>query len=171
MGWAGLAAQGARVFCGLSAIFHRQETVAVKSIPVVTSHPQTAFPWLVGGRLLYSLLTLKTATEPSSLQHPLMSHMKIFSPFSRDGENSFTIMQPSKAKRCFCRRPHQNNNSQCRISCKAQVIWHKCSPLLFTLDFAIQEGCRCSPKSQSFWRNLDSSPPAARWPQPGGTAL
>jgi len=147
MGWTGLAAQGAGVLCGLSSIFHGQNTVAMKSSPVVTSHPQIAFPWLVWGCLLYSLLALQAVREPGSLQHSRMSQMKTSSPFSADGDNLFNITEPSKAKGCFCRRPRKKNKiSQCRISCKAQVIVHKRSPLLSTLGFAIWERCRWAPK-------------------------
>lgn len=57
-----------------------------------------------------------------------MSHMEVFSPFSGNGENSFTITQPSKAKGCFCRRFHKNIISQCSISHTAQATGQKSPP-------------------------------------------
>lgn len=117
IGWTGLAAQGARVFCGLSSIFHGQHTAAEKSSPAVTSHPWIAFPRLVPGCLLCSLPALKVATEPSLLQHPQMSRMNIFKSFSGDGENSFTITLSSKPKEFFFRRPCKKKKiSQCIFS-------------------------------------------------------
>lgn len=44
IGWTGLAAQGARVLCGLSSIFHGQHTAAVRSALQSQHSPTRPFP-------------------------------------------------------------------------------------------------------------------------------